>query len=288
MMKRILLAVGVLALLSAAVATYERKEAGAGKAAAPASRAAESDILYYYCPMHPDIHKDRPGSCPICNMDLVPKHREGSAAPSAPGADQGIPEGMSPVTVTDYQSRLINVKTARVEQREITRTVRVLARRGDDGEGWVADIYALDIPYVKAGQKASARPLGGEGAAVEGKVTALLPYDGTQSRVRRARVSLTGAPSVPFVDLDIRSVRGPVLAVPKEAVMDTGSRRYVFVGKGEGHYVPREVQVGFRGDDLLEITDGLGEGETVVDGANFLVDADSRLSAILDDPGRQP
>ena len=25
----------------------------------------------WYCPMHPDYVADRPGSCPICHMDLV-------------------------------------------------------------------------------------------------------------------------------------------------------------------------------------------------------------------------
>lgn len=27
----------------------------------------------YFCPMHPDYNSDRPGTCPICNMDLVKK-----------------------------------------------------------------------------------------------------------------------------------------------------------------------------------------------------------------------
>ena len=26
----------------------------------------------YTCPMHPEIVRDEPGSCPICGMDLVP------------------------------------------------------------------------------------------------------------------------------------------------------------------------------------------------------------------------
>jgi rubrerythrin len=27
----------------------------------------------YTCPMHPQIHSDKPGNCPICGMKLVPK-----------------------------------------------------------------------------------------------------------------------------------------------------------------------------------------------------------------------
>jgi RND family efflux transporter MFP subunit len=39
----------------------------------------------WYCPMHPTYVSDRPGSCPICNMDLV-KKEEPAAAPAAPAA----------------------------------------------------------------------------------------------------------------------------------------------------------------------------------------------------------
>ncbi len=34
----------------------------------------------YTCPMHPEIVRDAPGSCPICGMDLVPREEEGEAA----------------------------------------------------------------------------------------------------------------------------------------------------------------------------------------------------------------
>ena len=30
----------------------------------------------YVCPMHPNIVKDEPGSCPICGMELVLKEQE--------------------------------------------------------------------------------------------------------------------------------------------------------------------------------------------------------------------
>ena len=32
-------------------------------------KAAEAG--YYTCPMHPKIHQEKPGKCPICKMDLV-------------------------------------------------------------------------------------------------------------------------------------------------------------------------------------------------------------------------
>jgi uncharacterized protein len=32
----------------------------------------------FTCPMHPEIHQDGPGNCPICGMDLVPASGEGS------------------------------------------------------------------------------------------------------------------------------------------------------------------------------------------------------------------
>src|ERR1017187_1376438 len=30
------------------------------------------DVDYYTCTMHPSVHAEAPGKCPICGMDLVP------------------------------------------------------------------------------------------------------------------------------------------------------------------------------------------------------------------------
>jgi Cu(I)/Ag(I) efflux system membrane fusion protein len=29
--------------------------------------------VYYTCTMHPEVHSDQPGTCPICGMELVKK-----------------------------------------------------------------------------------------------------------------------------------------------------------------------------------------------------------------------
>ena len=35
----------------------------------------------YTCPMHPEIIRDQPGSCPICGMNLVPVQRKENEKP---------------------------------------------------------------------------------------------------------------------------------------------------------------------------------------------------------------
>jgi hypothetical protein len=46
-----------------------------GPVAAEGSDAAETaaDAVLYTCPMHPEIVRSEPGTCPICGMNLVPK-----------------------------------------------------------------------------------------------------------------------------------------------------------------------------------------------------------------------
>lgn len=73
----------------------------------------------------------------------------------------------------------------------------------------------------------------------------------------------------------------PVLAVPSSAVLDSGRRQIILVAVGEGKFQPRTVRVGARGDDWVQILNGVKEGERVVVGANFLIDAESNLRAAL-------
>jgi Cu(I)/Ag(I) efflux system membrane fusion protein len=40
--------------------------------------AADADVDYYTCTMHPSVHSKDPGKCPICSMDLVPVKKKGA------------------------------------------------------------------------------------------------------------------------------------------------------------------------------------------------------------------
>jgi Cu(I)/Ag(I) efflux system membrane fusion protein len=69
-----------------------------------------------------------------------------------------------------------------------------------------------------------------------------------------------------------------VLSVPAEAVVMTGERNLAFVVGQGGVLEPREIVVGARAGDRVQVLGGLAAGERLVASANFLVDAESRLA----------
>jgi Cu(I)/Ag(I) efflux system membrane fusion protein len=69
--------------------------------------------------------------------------------------------------------------------------------------------------------------------------------------------------------------------VPLTAVLPTGTSDLVFVNRGDGRYLPRDVKVGLRGDSLVEIVAGLKPGDEVVASATFLLDSESNLAAAM-------
>ena len=72
-----------------------------------------------------------------------------------------------------------------------------------------------------------------------------------------------------------------VLAVPETAVVDTGTRRVVFVETMPGMFDGVEVTLGPRCGDYYPIRHGLSVGQKVATIGAFLIDAEARLSPDL-------
>ncbi len=71
------------------------------------------------------------------------------------------------------------------------------------------------------------------------------------------------------------------LVVPKEAVIDTGTRKYVLLALAGGYFEPRDVEVGPPLDDFYPVIRGVAEGDRVVTSAQFLVDSETNLAAAM-------
>jgi Cu(I)/Ag(I) efflux system membrane fusion protein len=167
----------------------------------------------------------------------------------------------------------------------------VLFEVADLSQVWVTvEIYEQDISRIHVGQKARLELNAFPGETHAGKVQFIYPVLDSASRTLRARLEFrnktdrNGPRLRPgmygTVSLDLPSTTG--LVVPAEAVVDTGETHYLFVAKAGGHFEPRNVKVGARLEDRVEILSGVSEGETVVTTGNFLIDSESRLRAAIE------
>jgi Cu(I)/Ag(I) efflux system membrane fusion protein len=151
---------------------------------------------------------------------------------------------------------------------------------------WVyADVYEYELPHVKLGQKAEITLSYLPGEKFGGKITYIFPYLNMNTRTARVRIELPNRdgklkPEM-YANVEIHVDLGNKLAIPENAVLNTGTRQIVFVDKGNGLFEARFVKLGARAEGLYEIKEGLAEGERVVSYANFLIDAESKVQGVL-------
>ena len=153
---------------------------------------------------------------------------------------------------------------------------------------WViADVSEQDIGLVKTGAMARVTINAYPDQTFEGRITYIYPtHEGGNAHGAGARRTGQSGPAAQAGDVRRRSscrwaARQPVLTVPDSAVIDSGTRRIVLVQVGEGRFEPREVELGARGENYVEMLKGVREGEQVVVAANFLIDAESNLKAAV-------
>jgi len=72
--------------------------------------------------------------------------------------------------------------------------------------------------------------------------------------------------------------RGLLLAIPESAVIDTGTRKVVFLEQAPGLFDAVEVRLGRRCGDFFPVLGGLEPGQAVVTAGAFLLDAETRLN----------
>ena len=163
----------------------------------------------------------------------------------------------------------------------------VLYQVADLSSVWVvADIFEQDIGLVKTGAKAKVNLSAYPGQLFEGRVTYIYPTLKAETRTVAVRVELANPglrlkPAM-FAQVEVLTpAKAQAVTVPVSAVIDSGTRQLVLISHGEGRFEPREVKLGARSDQYLEVLDGVKDGETVVVAANFLIDAESNLKAAV-------
>lgn len=151
---------------------------------------------------------------------------------------------------------------------------------------WVlADIYEYELPFVEIGQTATITLSYDETAPLTGRLTFIYPTLEAGTRTARARFELDNPagrlkPDM-YLNVALEVPLGERLVVPKDAVLESGARRVIFVRHPGGRLTWREVKLGARAGDQVEVLAGLTEGEEVVTSANFLLDSESQVRGAM-------
>ncbi len=106
----------------------------------------------------------------------------------------------------------------------------------------------------------------------------------TTTRLARVRLALEDVAGVRPGDIGTVELALPAaerLLVPRDAVIDVGELKYVFVERAEGAFEPRVVAAGPLFGEERVVLEGLDAGERVVARGAFVLDSESRLQAAL-------
>ncbi|MGD8925459.1 MAG: efflux RND transporter periplasmic adaptor subunit [Thioalkalispiraceae bacterium] len=152
---------------------------------------------------------------------------------------------------------------------------------------WIlAEVFEKQADWIKEGQPADVKLSYLPGRTWEGKVEYIYPSLNPKTRTLKVRLRFDNADESlkPDMFASVTIYAGPksnVIAIPREALIRTGTDERVILSRGEGRFQPRKVIAGIETGDWVEIVRGLDEGDVVVTSGQFLLDSEASLKASL-------
>ncbi len=194
-------------------------------------------------------------------------------------------EGVPHVTV--FASASGTVIERKVTQGQYVNAGDTLFTVANLSQVWIkADVYEEQLPLIRRGQLVNITGESLSNQTLHGQVDFIEPSANPQTRtvsvhVHVANPSMRLLPGMFVNTTFVRNAVQPSVVVPRSAVLDTGTRKLVYVAHSDGAYEAREVAVGAPSDDLFPVTRGLHTGEKIVLNGNFLIDSQAHLSTGL-------
>lgn len=217
----------------------------------PSEKQSIEEISYYTCPMHPQIHKDGPGNCPICGMTLVPVYKHSHTETEIQNSNAA-----STISISAEKQQLIGLTTAIVSKKKIS--AHLLSPNAFDTVLSVAQSEYVEIlknaPDLKKAARKRLKILGMSESAI--------------SELENPKKNKNPSASA-------NASEG--LVIPQSAIVNTGTERFVFVITNGQNFEKRIIKIGGESEAEVIVTEGVSEGEIVATNALFLIDSESEL-----------
>jgi Cu(I)/Ag(I) efflux system membrane fusion protein len=169
-----------------------------------------------------------------------------------------------------------------VQQGQYVNIGDVLFNIADLSRVWVEiEVYENEFPNIKIGQRVEIQSQSFPGKPFSGRIAFIYPFLDPKTRTVKARVEMAnpGMKLKPdmFVRATVKVALGKAIVVPVTAVMDTGRHQVAWVETSPGMFEPRDVQLGQRTDDRVQVLSGLKPGDKVAVSGAYLIDSESQL-----------
>jgi Cu(I)/Ag(I) efflux system membrane fusion protein len=149
----------------------------------------------------------------------------------------------------------------------------------------MADIYEYELPLIRLDQKATVTLSYDPQTHLVGSVGFIYPTLDPQTRTAKVRfeVDNPGKKLKPdmYDNMELTIPFGTRLAIPRDAVLETGERQVIFIHHGGGKLEWRSVKLGVQTGEWVEVLEGVEEGDHIVTSANFLIDSESQLKSAV-------
>ena len=154
---------------------------------------------------------------------------------------------------------------------------------------WViADVFEHQLTWVNVGDKAEIQVQAVPGKVWQGRVNYIYPELNPKTRTLKVRIKIATPKQLlkpnMFADISILNSSKHVLSVPSEAIIYyENSPRIVKVISEEDadrlKFQPIEIKIGMKSNGMVEIVEGLVEGDRIVASGQFMIDSESNLKA---------
>lgn len=196
------------------------------------------------------------------------------------------------VEQSEYRLQLLGINSSMIDELKETKRVHTNLILPEKTVWAYADIYEFELGGVKEGQQVKVEATAYSGEIFTGKIRAIDPVLNPKTRSIRIRAEIENPqlklkPDM-YAKVTILVDVGNVLSIPKDAVLDTGLRKVVYVDSGKGNeYMMKEVEVGPEATAVAAggvkgrfypVIKGVLKDELVVTRANFLIDSQSQLT----------
>lgn len=243
------------------------------QAAEAADKVQKAVKFYWTCVMHPEVHSNTPGTCPICHMELVKREEKAIE-------DTSKIESRKSISLDKTSFSLSGAKLYTVKKGNFEYLIKSFGKM-NGGNQFSLYVAEKDQRFVKPGYAVTVKVPALDLLELHGKLTrvdtyiepmgrtvkvdGVLTYDGTL----RAETSLLAT---------IHLKKDHIVKIPEEAVLHSGEKDYVFLLDQKNSVLhPTAVKTGLISKGEIEIIDGLKEGDVVTTHANFLIDSESRM-----------